>query len=112
MVRGENVPSRPPCEGLPGGPVVKNPPSTVGDMNLTLVRELRLRDHYMRASLVAQMVKNLPAVHETRVQSLGHENPLEKGMATYSNILAWQISWTEELGSLQSMGSQRVRHVE
>ena len=62
----------------------------------------------VRASLVAQMVKNLPAVHETRVQSLGHENPLEKGMATYSNILAWQISWTEELGSLQSMGSQRV----
>ena len=55
----------------------------------------------------AQMVKNLPAMHETRVQSLGHEDPLEKGLATYSNILAWRISWTEELGSLQSMGSQR-----
>ena len=53
------------------------------------------------------MVKNLPALHETRVQSLGHEDPLEKGLATYSNILAWRISWTEELGSLQSMGSQR-----
>ena len=51
-------------------------------------------------------------MQEMQFQSLGHENPLEKGMATYSNILAWQISWTEELGSLQSMGSQRVRHVE
>ena len=62
------------------------------------------------ASLVAQMVKNLPAIGETRVQSLGWEDPLEKGMATYSSISAWRIPWTVEPGSLQSMGSQRVGH--
>ena len=56
------------------------------------------------------MVKNLPEVRETRVRSLGREDPLEKGMATHSSILAWRISWTEEPGGLQSMGSQRVRH--
>ena len=58
------------------------------------------------ASLVAPMVKNLPAVAETQVQSLGQEDPLEKGMATNSSILAWRIPWTEELGKLQSMGLQ------
>ena len=63
-----------------------------------------------RASLVAQMVKSLPAMQETRVQSLGPEDPLEKGMATHSSILAWRTPWTEELGGLQSMESQRVRH--
>ena len=63
-----------------------------------------------RASLVAQMVKNLPARQETQVWSLNQEDPLEKGMATYSSILAWRIPWTEESGGLQSMGSQRVRH--
>ena len=63
-----------------------------------------------RASLVAQMVKNLPAVQETWVQSLGWEDPQEKGMATHSNILARRIPWTEEPGKLQSMGLQRVRH--
>ena len=62
-----------------------------------------------RASLVAQMVKRLPAMWETRVQSLGREDPLEKGMATQSSTLAWKIPWTEEPGGLQSMGSQRVR---
>ena len=56
------------------------------------------------------MVKNLPAMRETWVQFLGQEDPLEKGMATYSSILAWRIPWTEEPGGLQSMGSQRVRH--
>ena len=56
------------------------------------------------------MVKNLPAVQETRVQSLGQEDPLEKGMATQSSILAWRIPWTEEPSGLQSMGSQRVGH--
>ena len=61
-------------------------------------------------SLVAQLVKNLPAVQETRVQSLGWEDPLEKEMATHSSILAWKISWTEEPGGLQSMRSQRVGH--
>ena len=64
----------------------------------------------IRASLIPQSVKNLPAVQETRVRSLGWENPLEKEMATHSSILAWKISWTEEPGGLQSMGSQRVRH--
>ena len=62
------------------------------------------------ASLVAQMVKNLPAVEETQVQSLGREDALEKGMATHSSILAWRIPWTDEPGGLQSMGSQRVGH--
>ena len=56
------------------------------------------------ASVVAQMVKNLPAMQETRVQSLGQEDPWEKGMATHTSILAWRIPWTEEPGGLQSMG--------
>ena len=56
------------------------------------------------------MVKNLPAMWETRVQSLGREDPLEKEMANYSSILAWKIPWTEEPGRLQCMGSQRVGH--
>ena len=60
--------------------------------------------------LVAQMIKNLPAIQETWVQSLGWEDPLEKEMETLSNILVWPISWTQEPGGLQSMGSQRVRH--
>ena len=63
-----------------------------------------------RASLVAQMVKNLPAMWEISVWSLGWEDPLEKGMATLSSILAWEIPWTEEASGLQSMGSQRARH--
>ena len=74
------------------------------------------------AFLVAQTVKNLPAMQETRVQSLGGEDPLEKGIATHSSIiaekamaphsstLAWRIPWAEEPGGLQSMGSQGVRH--
>ena len=57
------------------------------------------------ASPVAQMVKNLPAMQETQVQSLGREDPLEKEMATHSRIHAWKILWTEEPGGLQSMGS-------
>ena len=64
----------------------------------------------LRASLVAQRIKRLPAMQETRVQSLGWEDPLEKEMATHSSILAWRIPWTEEPGGLQSMGSQRVGH--
>ena len=56
------------------------------------------------------MVKNLPAMQETWVQSLGWEDLLEKGMAIHSSILAWEIPWTEEPGELQFMGSQRVRH--
>jgi len=65
---------------------------------------------FLGASLVAQMVKNLPAVQETKFPSLGGDDPLEKGMATHSSILAWVIPWTEEPGGLQSIGSQRVRH--
>ena len=56
------------------------------------------------------MVKNLPAMQETRIPSLGGEDPLEKEMAAHSSILAWKIPWTEEPGRLQSMGSQRIRH--
>ena len=62
----------------------------------------------LRASLVAQMAKNLPAKQETWVQSLGQEDALEKGMATHSNILTWRSPWTKEPGGLQSMESQRV----
>ena len=59
---------------------------------------------------MAQTVKNLPAMQETRVQSLGGEDPLEKEMATDSSILAWKIPWTGKSGGLQSMGLQRVGH--
>ena len=62
------------------------------------------------ASLVAQMVKNLPARQETEVLSLGWEDSLEKRVVTQSSILAWRILWTEEPGGLEYMGSQRVRH--
>ena len=62
-----------------------------------------------RASLVAQMVKHLPAMRQTWVQSLGLEDPLEEDMATHSSTLVWKIPWMEESGSLQSMGSQRIR---
>ena len=61
-------------------------------------------------SLVTQTVKNLPAMQETWVRSLSREDPLEKGMATHSSILAWRIPWTEEPGRLQFVGSQRVGH--
>ena len=63
-----------------------------------------------KASLVAQTVTNLPAMQETRVQSLDWDAPLEKGMATHFSVLAWRITWTEETSGTQSMGSQRVRH--
>ena len=59
---------------------------------------------------MAQMVKNLPGMQETQVQSLGQEDPLENGMATHSSILSRRIPWTEEPGRLQSMGLQRVGH--
>ena len=57
------------------------------------------------------MVRNLPAMQVTQVQSLGQEDPLAKGLATHSSILAWRIPWTEEPGRLQSMGLQRVGHL-
>ena len=59
---------------------------------------------------MAQIVGNLPAMQETGVQSLDQEDPLQKGIATHSSILAWRIPWTEELGGLQFMGSQGVGH--
>ena len=64
----------------------------------------------IRTSLVAQMVKHLPAMWETWVRFLGQEDPLEKAMATHSSTLAWRIPWTEEPGGLQHTGSQRVGH--
>ena len=76
------------------------------------MEELGFEIHLMfpRASLVAQVVKYLPAMQETQVQFLGQEDPLQKGMATHSSILAWRIPWTEEPGGLQSVGSPRVGH--
>ena len=65
---------------------------------------------FMRASLIAQSVKNLPAMQETWVQFLSREDPLEKEMAVHSSNLAWKIPWTEEPDRLQSMGSHRVGH--
>ena len=64
----------------------------------------------LKTSLVAQMVKHLPTMRETRVLSLGQEDPLEKDMATHSSTLAWKIPWMEESGRLQFMGSQRFGH--
>ena len=81
-------------------PKIKNPIST--QINITHTQ--------LWASLVVQKVKNLPAMQETWVQSLGQEDPLEKGMATHSSILAWRIPWTKEPGGLQFMGSKRVGH--
>ena len=76
----------------------------------TILKELLFTYSLLGASLVVQTVKNLPAMRETWVQSLGQEDPLEKGMATHSSIPAWIIPRTEEPGGLQSMGSQRVGH--
>ena len=66
--------------------------------------------HHNLASLVAQMVKNLPVMWETRLRSLGQEDPLEKGMATHSSMLAYRTPWIEKPGGLQSMELQRVGH--
>ena len=66
--------------------------------------------HKIRDLPVAQTIKNLPAMQETQVRSLGQEDSLEKGMATHSSILAWRIPWTMESGGLQSMGLQTVTY--
>ena len=66
--------------------------------------------NFKRCKVVGLMVKNLPAVQETQVRSLGQEDPLEKGIATHSSILARRIPWTEESGRLQPMGLQRVKY--
>ena len=81
---------------LPQYSYLENPMNGMKTNSLAIVKR--------RASLIAQLEKNLPAMWETWVQSLGWEHPLEKGMATHSSILAWKIPWTE------SMGSQRVGH--
>ena len=79
-----------------------------------IIKQLCLLLHFVpvkyhwETSLVVQTVKCLPIMWETQVQSLGQEDPLEKEMATHSSTLAWKILWTEELGRLQSMGSQRA----
>ena len=81
-----------------------------GKANCNTVFHLMQHTQYIRTSLGAQMVKRLPAVRETRVQSLGREDPLEEEMASHSSTLAWKIPWTEEPGRLRSMGLQRVGH--
>ena len=68
------------------------------------------KEPYRQTFLVAQMVKNLPVIQETRIQSLGWEDPLEEGMASHSSSLVWRIPWTEEPGGLQSIESQRTGH--
>ena len=67
-------------------------------------------NHSIMASLVAQMVKNLPAMRKTWVRSLGWEDPVEEGMVTHSSVLAWRFPWTEEPGGLQFTGLQRAGH--
>ena len=76
----------------------------------TKILTLRTEYSWLGVSLVAQMIKNPPAKPETWVQPSGWEDPLEKGTATHSSILAWRIPWTKEPGRLQSMGLQRVGH--
>ena len=100
--------------GFPGGSVGKesackagNTGSIPGSERFT-GEEIGYPLQYSRASFVAQMVKNPPAMQETWVQSLGWEDPLEKGIATHSSILAWKIPWTEEPGALQSKGLQSI----
>ena len=87
-------------------PSIPAPPTSVPEPT----RLCLIMTYSLRASLVAQMVKNLPAVWETWVGSLGQDDPLEEEMATHSRILAWETPWTEEPGGLQSRGSQRVGH--
>ena len=102
--------------GVPGGSDgtestcnVGNPGLIPGSEDLWR-REQKPTPVFFRASLVAHRVKRLPATRETRVRSLGQEDPLEKEMATHSSTLAWKIPWMEEPGRLQTMGSQRVGH--
>ena len=82
----------------------------LGVLFASTLTHLRSTGLFKGASLVAQVVKSLPAMLEIQVQSLGRENPLEKGMATNSRILAWRIPWTEEPAGLLSMESQIVGH--
>ena len=85
-------------------------PSLIPGLGRSAGEEIGYALQYSCASLLAQTIKNMPAMLETWVQSLGWDDPLEKGTAILSSILAWRIPWTEEPGKLQSMGSQRIRH--
>ena len=102
--------------GFPGGSVGKKPACNAGDPGSIPMSGKSPGEgigyplQYSWVSLVAQIVKNLPVMRETWVRSLGGEDPLEKGMATHSSILAWRNPWTKEPGGLQSIGSQRVGH--
>ena len=96
------------AESLQSCPTLCNP--TDGSHQAPPPLKLICKGHVRLAGLRPLVAQNLPAIRESRVQSLGWEDPLEKEMATHSGILAWEISWTEEPGWLQSMGSQRVRH--
>ena len=78
-------------------------------VSVKLFPNKKVNKHWLQTT-AAQIVKTLSAKRETQVGSLGQEDPLEKGIATHSSILAWRILWTEETGGLQFMGSQRVRH--
>ena len=89
-----------------GRKIIRNLDHVLQSRDITLPTKV----HTAKASLVAHLVNNQLAVQETWVWSLGQEDPLEKGMTTLSTILAWRIPWTEEPGTLQSMGSQRVGH--
>ena len=99
--------------GFPCGSAGKEPacnagdPSSITGLGRSPGEGIGYPLQYSWASLVAQMVKNPPAMWETWVQSLGQADPLEEGMATHSSILAWRIPWTEEPGGLQSTGLQR-----
>ena len=73
-----------------------------------VISHIKLQHYVVTRALVSQIVKNLAALQETRVQSLGREDPLEKDMEIHSSTLAWKIPTTEETGGLQSIGSQRV----
>ena len=81
--------------------------SGTGPASLVGILALILKAVRNEASLVAQIVKNLPAMQETWVQSLGQEDPLKKDIATHPSVFAWRIPWTEEPGGLQSLGSQK-----
>ena len=102
--------------GFPGSSVGKESACSAGDPRLITGSGRSPGEgigcplQYSWGSLVAQMVKNLPAMWETWVQSLVWEDPVEEDMASHSSILAWRIPWTEEPGGLQSTGSHRVRH--
>ena len=102
--------------GIPGDSAGKESACDAGDPSLipglgrSAGEEIGYPLQYSWASLVAQLVKNLPAMREIWVRSLGWEDPLEKGTATHSSILVWRSLWTEEPGRLQSMGLQRVKH--